>query len=62
MFLCLSVCVYVCGDHKRDYMVKERRRDRNIYIYIYIYICREKWEGKKLGEDYQSNGEEYQKY
>ena len=39
-------------------MLKERRRDRKISI----YVERERWEGRKLGEDYESNGEEDNKY
>ena len=34
----VCVCIYVWGDQKRDYMVKERRRDGN--------ICRER-DGKE---------------
>lgn len=35
----VCVCIYVWGDQKRDYMVKERRRDRN--------ICREREVGRR---------------
>ena len=28
----------------------------------YIYVERERWEGRKSGEDYESNGEEDNKY